>query len=172
MDPIRPKGNFANGFSCFHLHLQKVTCHQLGKNDTTVDGSEIRQPHQLRLVSYPYVFTRSSKNARWCWIIKENPRKIYSDLSVGWDQLQLGRPSFRNLSEPNSPDFPHVFPPCFPQKTWMLLLPPYELAHGVEPTAAQADPTRCVSCGGEGYQGKSLKMTLDLYCLIPPSWVI
>ena len=42
-----------------------------------------------------------------------------------------------------------MFPPCFPQKTWMLLLPPYELAHGVEPTAAQADPTGCVSCGGE-----------------------
>ena len=79
------------------------------------------------------------------------------------------------------------FPHGFPQKSVDVAgTPPSELAHGVEPTAAPADPTRCVSCGGEDsselrgrsgnssghylptqtmhcYQGKSLKMTLDLY---------
>ena len=42
------------------------------------------------------------------------------------------------------------FPHGFPQKSVDVAgTPPSELAHGVEPTAVQADPTRCVSCGGE-----------------------
>ena len=94
------------------------TCQQLGKNDTTVDGSEIRQTHQSRLVSYPYVFTRSLKKMLGgVDLSNENPRKIYSDLSVGWEPTPVGNwPSFRNSSEPNSPDFPHVFPTWFPTK--------------------------------------------------------